>query len=83
MNTLGVDGRRVTGVAGVRGAMGGGRGKCTLERRLRTGEVDTEVFAACISTVCARVTRGWYWLESDLLLAGVGPDVEGLKPTPP
>lgn len=82
MNTLGVDGCLVTGVAEVRGAIGGGRGKWMLERRVRTGEVDTEVFAACISTVCARVTRGWYWLESDLLVR-VGPDVEGVKPTPP
>ena len=84
MNTPGVDGRRVIVVAatGVRGAASGGRGKWVLERRLRTGEVDTEVFTACISIVCARVTRGWYWLESDLL-AGVGPDVEGPKPTPP
>ena len=61
MNTLGVDGCLVTGVAEVRGVTGGGgRGKWVLERRLRTGEVDTEVFAACISMVCARVTRGWY-----------------------
>jgi hypothetical protein len=82
VNTLEVDGRRVGCVAGVREVAGGGRGKWVLERRLRTGEVDTEGFAACISTVCARVTRGWYWLESDLL-AGVGPDVEGVKPTPP
>ena len=58
VNTLEVDGRRVGCVVGVREATGGGRGKWALERRLRTGEVDTEGFVTCISTVGARVTRG-------------------------